>query len=142
MLSVLLLVLLSPGPDPIKVERFLRYYYNWPEAAVNVKVGEFKASPIKGLFVTLVELSDKAGQKAPAQITFFVSEDGRYVMEGPAVSTNDPFKEMRESIDLRNQPALGAVLPKVTIVEYSDLQCGYCKQMSSVLRDLLKEFGR
>jgi len=142
MLSTLLAVaLLALSPDPLKVERFLRYYYNWPEAAVNVKLGEFKPSPIKGLFQTVVSLSDKAGQKVPAQITFFVSEDGKYVMEGPAVSTTDPFKEMRESIDLNKQPALGALLPKVTIVEYSDLQCGYCKQMSAVLRDLLKEFG-
>jgi len=142
MLSTLLAVaLLALSPDPLKVERFLRYYYNWPEAAVNVKLSEFKPSPIKGLFQTVVELSDKSGQKVPALITFFVSEDGRYVMEGPALSTLDPFKEMRESIDLSKQPALGAVLPKVTIVEYSDLQCGYCKQMSAVLRELLKEFG-
>jgi protein-disulfide isomerase len=48
---------------------------------------------------------------------------------------------MRDSIDLSKQPALGALMPKVTIVEYSDLQCGYCKQMSGILRDLLKEFG-
>lgn len=142
MTSLLLVVaLLQASPDPLKVERFLRYYYNWPEASVNVKIGEFKASPIKGLFQTQVELSDKAGQKVPAQITFFVSEDGRYVMEGPAISTNDPYKEIRESIDIRSQAALGALLPKVTIVEYSDFQCGYCKQMSAVLKGLLKEFG-
>lgn len=141
MLSLALLALLSSSPDPLKVERFLRYYYNWPEITVNVKIGEFKASPIKGLFQTQVELSDKTGQKVPAQITFFVSEDGRYVMEGPAISTNDPYKEIRESIDIRNQPAQGALLPKVTIVEYSDFQCGYCKQMSAVLKALLKEFG-
>ena len=85
-LLLLALALLDGPPNALKVERFLRYYYNWPEAVVNVKIGELKPAPIKGLYQTLVELSDKAGQKAPAQITFFVSEDGKYVMEGPAVS--------------------------------------------------------
>jgi len=142
MLSLLLALVLSPAsPDALKVERFLRYYYNWPEAAVNVKIGEFKPAPIKGLFQTLVELSDKAGQKAPAMITFYVSEDGRYVMEGPALSTNDPYKEIRESIELSKQPSYGAVVPKITIVEYSDFQCDYCRQMSAVLKEVQREFG-
>ncbi len=142
MISFLLaFALLDGSPDALKVERFLRYYYNWPEAAVNVKVGEMKPSPMKGLFQTLVELSDKAGQKIPAKITFFVSEDGKFVMEGPALSTTDPYKEIRESIDISNQPAQGAVVPKVTIVEYSDFQCGSCKMMGGVLKEVLKEFS-
>ena len=72
-LLLLALALMADGPDPIKAERFLRYYYNWPDAVVNVKLGEFQPSPIKGLYQATVELSDKAGQKAPARITFFVA---------------------------------------------------------------------
>ncbi len=56
---------------------------------------------------------------------------------------SDPFRENREQIDLRNQPAFGSAVPRVTIVEFGDLQCSYCKAVVSVLRqDIPRDYSR
>ncbi|MCA9651336.1 MAG: thioredoxin domain-containing protein, partial [Myxococcales bacterium] len=39
-------------------------------------------------------------------------------------------------------PARGAALPLVTIVEYSDFQCPYCATLAGSMDDLVHEYGR
>ncbi len=131
------------APDTARLERFLRHYFAWPEGVVNVKFGPFKPSDIPGFQEVSIELSAK-GQQGTAKETYLVSNDGRYAFRGqPFQLDQDPFRSTREQIDLRHYPSFGALVPQVTIVEYSDLQCGYCKQMTTVLRqDLPRDYPR
>lgn len=151
--AVLLLMLLSvplgcaraeekkaaASPDPVKFAQFLRRYFSWP-ADISVIVGPFKPAPVTGLLETTVKISYQ-GQRQES--TFLVSADGQYLIQGPAINmTADPFAETRKKIDLKGFPALGSPLAPVTIVEYGDLQCPFCKAIAGVLKDqLVPHFG-
>ncbi len=130
----------SAGPDPAKLEKFLRRYYSWPDT-VRVTVGAFKPSPIAGLLETTVKISH-LGQEQ--ETTFLVSSDGRHLLQGPPLQlSNDPFAATRAKIDVKDSPSLGSPLGQVTIVEYSDFQCGFCRGAASVLtKQVIQAFPR
>ncbi len=78
----------------------------------------------------------------------FVSSDGKVMILGtPGLGTSildttiDPDEEVVEKISLDNVPSKGAENPKVTVVEYSDFQCPFCKKGKDMLPDILKEYG-
>ncbi len=81
------------------------------------------------------------------QIPLFVSEDGKYIVLGtPGLGTDimdstvDPNKEIMEKISFDNVPTKGAKDAQVTVVEYSDFQCPFCKRGKDMLPDILKEY--
>jgi protein-disulfide isomerase len=131
-------------PDPANVERFLRRYYAWPADLVTLKLTPFKAASMPGFLSSTVEASPKSGKGEPITQDFLISADGRFLLESaPLRVDQDPFKETRDQIDLRNQPAFGSAVPRVTIVEYGDLQCSYCKAVVTVVRqDIPRDYGR
>ena len=98
----------AAAPDRVKLERFLRRLYAWPEESVNVKIGPFKPSGIAGLQETSVEISPKAGKANPGRQDFLVSDDGRFVFQGTPLRTDqDSFRETHEKINLRGQASFG-----------------------------------
>lgn len=69
-------------------------------------------------------------------------KQGNYVVnspitEQPVINSNSSYSGARQQLieGLGNQ-SFGAVKPKVTIVEFADFQCPYCKQSASALRDI------
>ncbi len=81
------------------------------------------------------------------QIPLFVSTDGKYMVLGtPGLGTDimdstvDPNKEVMEKISLDNVPTKGAKDAQVTVVEYSDFQCPFCKRGKDMLPDILKQY--
>jgi protein-disulfide isomerase len=131
-------------PDAVRLERFLRLYYAWPNDLVTVKLSPFKAASMPGFLSATVDASPKSGKGETVTQDFFLSADGRYMLESaPLRVDQDPFRETREQINLSNQPAFGSAVPRVTIVEYGDLQCSFCKQVVTVVRqDIPREYGR
>jgi protein-disulfide isomerase len=131
-------------PDPATLERFLRRYYAWPSDMLTLKVSPFKAAAMPGFLSATVQAVPKAGKGEVETLDFQISADGRFLLkEAPIRVEPDPFREVREQIDLRNQPAFGSAVPRVTIVEYGDLQCSYCKAVVQVVRqDIPRDFGR
>ncbi len=128
----------AAAPDAAKLERFLRRYFAWPDA-VKVSIGPFKPSPVAGLLETAVKISHEGQQQ---ETTFLVSTDGQYLLQGPPQNLNaDPFASTRAKIQLKDAPSLGSPLAPVTIVEYADFQCNFCKATATVLKDqVLKQF--
>jgi len=49
--------------------------------------------------------------------------------------------QTRVEIDVSNDPVLGPAHAPVTIIEFSDFQCPYCREMHEVLKDMREEFG-
>ena len=131
-------------PDPAKVERFLRHFYAWPADAVTVKIAPYKQAGVPGFLETTVDAGPKNGKGDAVTQGLLISADGRFLFEStPLRMDGDPFRGNRDQIDVRNQPSFGSPTPKITIVEYGDLQCSYCKAVVSVLRqDIPREFGR
>lgn len=101
-----------------------------------VDTAKFKESKLKGI----KEGSFNMGGRQVVPI--FVSNNGQYLILGSEIydSTVDPHKEVMEKISLENVPTKGAEDAPVTIVEYSDFQCPFCKRGKDMLPDLLKEY--
>jgi protein-disulfide isomerase len=128
----------AAATDSAKLERYLRRQNAWP-ASFQVTVGPFKPSPAAGVLETTVEVSHPGGKR---KFSYLVSADGKYLVQGSLSALNaDPFEATRAKIDLQNAPVLGSPLAQVTVVEYSDFQCSYCRASASILKDqLLKKF--
>jgi protein-disulfide isomerase len=104
---------------------------------INTK--DFKDTGIAGL--------KKGSVGGGQQIPLFVSTDGKYMILGtPGLgsdildSTIDPHKETLEKISLEGTPTKGTENAPITVVEYSDFQCPFCKRGKDMLPDILKEY--
>jgi protein-disulfide isomerase len=131
-------------PDQAQLERFFRRYYAWPADLATLKLSPFKAASLPGFLSATVEASPKTGKGDTVTQEFLISTDGRFLLENaPLRVDQDPFRENRERIDLRNQPAFGSAVPRVTIVEFGDLQCSFCKVVVTVLRqEIPRDYSR
>jgi len=58
------------------------------------------------------------------------------------VTMNIPPPVFVSELDDGVSPVKGAVNPVVTIVEFSDFECPFCKQVQSVLKQTLESYGR
>jgi len=70
-----------------------------------------------------------------------MSKDGKYLILGELVdSTVNPLEETMKKISLKDVPVKGAEEAKVTIVEYSDFQCPFCKRATDMLPQILEQY--
>lgn len=72
-----------------------------------------------------------------------VSRDGQRILyDGRFYDMEDPFGGIREQIRLDNVPARGPADAPVTIVEYSDFTCVYCRQFFLFIeKPVLERYG-
>jgi protein-disulfide isomerase len=83
-------------------------------------------------------LLEKGTQKQMG--SFLITADGKEIVEGEKSALSaDPWVETREHIDTRGAPAIGAADAPVTIVEYSDLECPFCRQEAQSIDQLMNE---
>ncbi|MEQ9619287.1 MAG: thioredoxin domain-containing protein [Deltaproteobacteria bacterium] len=101
-----------------------------------VDTGKFKESKLKGI----KEGSFLMGGRQ--EVPVFISANGQYIVLGSELydSTVDPHQEVMEKISLKDIPTKGAKDAKVTIVEYSDFQCPFCKRGKDMIPSILKEY--
>lgn len=121
--------------DTAKIVEYFKRKNNVPPNA-QVKVSELSPAKIKGAKAGTIEVNNQ-------KVSFLVSEDGRYVVFGELEDlTVDPFAAVMQKIDLKGRPFKGDKNAKVTIVEYSDFQCPFCKRGYDVIEQrVLKEYG-
>jgi protein-disulfide isomerase len=104
---------------------------------ISVKVGVFEKTPYPQLRKSVITASDgKRTQTADV----FVTTDRRTGILGTVL----PFREdvVRGMIKTSGMPSQGPSDAPVTIVEYADLQCGYCARMQEfVEKQLLPKYG-
>jgi protein-disulfide isomerase len=93
---------------------------------------ERDAAGLKGL-VVLIETG-----YGPVRVPGLVTADGSASLAGTLYDfQSDPRAERRRRIDLTGQRASGPADAPVTIVEYADMECGYCKMRGRQLDKLL-----
>jgi protein-disulfide isomerase len=121
--------------DTQKLVEYYRRKANVPPSA-NVQVEGLKDAPIKGAKVGELKVGGRSVQ-------FLVSDDGRYAVFGDVEDLSvDPFKAVMKKIKLEGRPSIGPKDAKVTIVEYSDFQCPFCKRgYDTIETQVLKEYG-
>jgi len=97
-------------------------------------IEDFKDSPVKGLKMGSLGVR---GQSLPVVI----SDDGKQIVFGELLdSTVDPLKETMGKISLEEVPVKGDANAQVTIVEYSDFQCPFCKRATDMLPGIMEEY--
>lgn len=75
----------------------------------------------------------------PVRIPGYISADSKTFFQGTLWNfQEDPRAERRRRIDLSTGRAQGSASPAVTIVEYADMECGYCKFRGMQLDRLLE----
>lgn len=88
-----------------------------------------------------------AGESLAQPLVLFLSPDFRYLSTSLLDTTIDPEREMRQEVErnrvvlsLENSPSRGNQNAAVTVVQFSDFECPYCKQfaewMSALPEDL------
>ena len=124
--------------DTAKLEAYFRHLLVWPES-VKVTIGNPEPAPLSGFYKLKVE--GTLGGKSQDQ-TFYVSADSQTVIRGDVFNVKDnPFQADLDLLKTNDQPFLGMPGAPVTIVEFADFQCPYCRQEAGVLRtDLMKAF--
>ena len=75
----------------------------------------------------------------PVRMPGYVSPDGRAYFQGSVWDfTADPRAERRRRIDLSANRATGPADAKVTVAEFADMECGYCKMRGLQMNRLLE----
>lgn len=126
----------KPTLDKPMLEAYLRHVLMWPEA-VEMTLGDPTPSPMPGYYQMMVR--GTSGGRSQDE-TFYVSADSQIVIHGDIfnVKTN-PFQADINLMKTDDQPFLGTPGAPVTVVEFSDFQCPFCKQESSVIRTQMME---
>ncbi len=81
-------------------------------------------------------------------LAFYVSQDAKRVMINEEDGSRreydleDPFRTFREQIQLASAPALGPAEAPLTVVEYLDYTCGYCRAFfTTEEKPMLERYG-
>ncbi|MCS6951741.1 MAG: thioredoxin domain-containing protein [Bryobacterales bacterium] len=120
--------------DKATLEAYLRHLFLWgPE--VHVQISDPRPSAVEGLLE--VRVRAQAGA-ASAEQSFYVSKDGRRIVQGVVYDVNDtPFRDTLSKLKTDGAPALGTPGAPVELVLFSDFQCPFCKEEGRMLRQHL-----
>jgi protein-disulfide isomerase len=128
----------APALDKAGLETYIRHLLMWPPN-IEVTISDPAPAPMAGFF--RVNVHGKLGNSARDE-PFYVSADSKTVIRGDILDvTKNPFQADIDLLKTDDQPFLGTPGAPVTIVEFADFQCPYCRQESSVIRkDLMEAF--
>lgn len=92
-------------------------------------------SEVPGISSVVVKFNKKDWEN------FYVLPSGQKAIKGEMVPFGpDPFAENRARLVGADGPARGATHPVISVVEFSDLQCPYCKNAQPTVNKLAADF--
>lgn len=120
--------------DKATLEAYIRHLFLWGPQ-IQVTISDPRPSELPGLLAVRVRAA--AGGASQEQ-DLYVSQDGRKIVRALVYDVNrSPFEQELAKLTTEDQPALGAPGAPVSIVLFSDFQCGYCAQEGRMLRENL-----
>ncbi len=125
-------------PTEATVESFLRHTFGW-DTSIQWKVLNIKPSEVPQVAEVLVGLKNAQGQAQT--ISLFVLPGGKWAVAGEMLPFGaDPYAPLRQELATRaHGPAKGPAGSRMTIVEFSDLQCPACKAAQPTIDQLLQD---
>jgi hypothetical protein len=90
-----------------------------------------------------VTVRQDTGYGSTPMNAFIKADDGTLLVIGRFWDRNRSIAEQRrEGIKLAGTPMTGPADAKVTVVEYSDMQCGFCKKRTADFEALVSKLGK
>ena len=141
-LGLALVFLWAGAVHALEKEKLIRHIResNGVPAQVEISLGDPSPSELSGFRVLDLEFKrEKASQKR----RLYLADDGVYYFMAEVKDLRvDPDSERLKKMDLQDVSFLGGAKAKVTLVEYSDLQCPYCSKAHLTLKkELQKKYG-
>jgi protein-disulfide isomerase len=122
----------TSGVNKAILEEYVRHLFVWGPQ-ITVKVSDPKPSPIPG-FEEVVVTASAGG--ASQDESFYISRDGQQIIRGVVFNIREsPFAGDLKRLKIDNAPAFGPAAAPVTLVIFSDFECGFCKEEAKVVRD-------
>ena len=128
----------SPNlPSEETVNAFLQQMFGY-DAAVTWSVVDIKPSAAEELAEVLVAITRPEGKQANK---LYVTADGKHALIGDIIPFGArPFAATHEELKKAvNGPTVGPADAPVLLVEFSDLQCPFCKQGQPTIDKLITE---
>ena len=128
------------GFDKDRLGEHLKKALNEDERIV-IKVGEPKESDLGDLLE--VPITRGSGAQAQEQTVYITKDETKYFCGVVFDLTVDPDQERADKINVSDSYSKGKRSAPVTLVEFSDLQCGYCRKAHLALeKELYKEYSK
>lgn len=130
----------APGDEQIK-QRIREFVARTVTLAPlkDIQIVEFSAPDNGGLRKVVVSFLNN--EEAVSK-TFYVTRDNNEILEGTLQTlTPDPWKDIRAKLEpmIQRGPANGPAGAAVSVVEFSDFECPFCRRLNVTLEQLNKQ---
>jgi protein-disulfide isomerase len=103
----------------------------------DIQLGTAKRSPFPGLWERNVTFSNEQGQRATYPL-YLDSAENRVIVGGRYVDTSHPWQRVDvQLLHLKDRPTLGPADAPVTIIEFADFECPFCKRAFNEIETLV-----
>lgn len=132
----------AAAPTKADVEAFLHTSWGYDPNRV-WEVYAIQKTPAAGISKVVVLVAEKQNPQQIANLTFFVTPDGRHLISQEAVLDFGPrpYAENYRILQQRaDGPFEGAASKQFELVEFADFQCPHCKEAEPIAQRLMKDF--
>jgi protein-disulfide isomerase len=132
-------------PDATKVDQALQYEMNLHHIPRSVKLSVLESTHANRDCYWGLRF---ASGDDTIDFSVYLSPDGKYIAEAlhdlemdPSVEDKVRWARIAQMLKSEDAPSLGPAAAPVTIVEFGDFQCPFCRQMAEIIKSALFESG-
>ncbi len=127
-------------PSKATVDSFMRHWFGY-DSTITWKVAQIRPAEVPG-FAEVVVAMEKEGQQQ--SMVLYVTPDEKFAFTGEAIPFGaDPFAATRRELAASTTGiARGPANANLNIVEFTDLECPYCRKAQPIIEKLMGDFPK